>query len=163
MSKPIVSVIMGSYSDYNTMKESCLILEKFNIPFEKKIVSAHRSPELMFDFAKKARDRGIQIIIAGAGGAAHLPGMVASLTSLPVIGVPVQSKALNGIDSLYSIVQMPAGVPVASFAIGSSGATNAALFAIRILANSNIDIQNQLEEYKIQIRENALSKEKDLL
>jgi 5-(carboxyamino)imidazole ribonucleotide mutase len=161
MSKPIVSIIMGSYSDYETMKEACTILEKFNIPYEKKIVSAHRSPELLFEFAKTAKDRGIQIIIAGAGGAAHLPGMVASLTILPVLGVPVQSKSLNGVDSLYSIVQMPAGVPVASFAIGTSGATNAGLFAIRILANTNIELQNQLEEYRNQLRESALSKEKD--
>ena len=134
---PLVAVIMGSHSDYETMKETCVILEKFNIPYEKKIVSAHRSPEYMFDYAKLAASRGLQVIIAGAGGAAHLPGMVASLTTLPVFGVPIQSKALSGVDSLYSIVQMPGGVPVGTLAIGNAGAVNAGLLAVRILSLQN--------------------------
>ncbi len=160
--KSKVSVIMGSHSDYETMKEACSILEKFLIPYEKKIVSAHRSPELMMDYAKKARDRGIEIIIAGAGGAAHLPGMVASLTSLPVLGVPIQSKTLSGIDSLYSIVQMPAGIPVGTLAIGSAGATNAAILAVRILSLNDESLKIKLEEFRDEIRSNALSKEIDL-
>ncbi|NUM41110.1 MAG: 5-(carboxyamino)imidazole ribonucleotide mutase, partial [Leptospiraceae bacterium] len=123
LSSPKVSVIMGSVSDWETMKEACGILTEFEISYEKKIVSAHRSPDLLFSFAKEAKNRGIKVIIAGAGGAAHLPGMVASLTTLPVLGVPIQSKALNGLDSLYSIVQMPKGIPVASLAVG--GAANA--------------------------------------
>jgi len=124
---PQVGVIMGSISDWETMQHACNILDELNIPYEKKVVSAHRTPDLMFQYAETARERGIKVIIAGAGGAAHLPGMVASKTTLPVIGVPVQSKALNGLDSLLSIVQMPGGVPVATVAIGKAGATNAGL------------------------------------
>lgn len=160
--KPLVAVIMGSHSDYETMKEACNILEKFNIPYEKKIVSAHRSPELMFEYAKSAASRGLQVIIAGAGGAAHLPGMVASLTTLPVLGVPVQSKALSGLDSLYSIVQMPGGVPVGTLSIGTSGAVNAGLLATRILALGNKFLGKALEVYREEIMLAALAKEKDL-
>ncbi len=160
--KPLVAVIMGSHSDYETMKEACNILEKFNIPYERKIVSAHRSPELMFEYAKLAASRGLQVIIAGAGGAAHLPGMVASLTTLPVLGVPVQSKALSGLDSLYSIVQMPGGVPVGTLSIGTSGAVNAGLLATRILSLGNKSLVKALEAYREEIMLAALAKEKDL-
>ncbi|RHB48422.1 5-(carboxyamino)imidazole ribonucleotide mutase [Exiguobacterium sp. AM39-5BH] len=134
--KATVGVIMGSSSDWETMSHACEILEELSIPYEKQVVSAHRTPDLMFDYAEGARARGIQVIIAGAGGAAHLPGMVAAKTTLPVIGVPVQSKALNGLDSLLSIVQMPAGVPVATVAIGRAGATNAGLLAAQILSSN---------------------------
>lgn len=161
-SKPVVAVIMGSYSDYETMKEACAILEKFQVPFEKKIVSAHRSPELMFEYAKSASKRGLQVIIAGAGGAAHLPGMVASLTTLPVLGVPVQSKALSGLDSLYSIVQMPGGVPVGTLSIGTAGAVNAGLLAVRILSLQSKVLEKSLEDYRQEIKNSALAKEKDL-
>ena len=149
---------MGSHSDWTTMMEASKILKKFNVLHEYKIISAHRSPELMMEYAKTAKKNGIKIIIAGAGGAAHLPGMIASLTTLPVLGVPVQSKALSGIDSLYSIVQMPAGVPVGTLAIGTAGATNAGLLAIRILSINSIDLSNKLEEYREEIRNTALSK-----
>ncbi|WP_420768510.1 5-(carboxyamino)imidazole ribonucleotide mutase [Parageobacillus thermoglucosidasius] len=131
--QPLVGVIMGSQSDWETMKHACDILEELQIPFEKKVVSAHRTPDYMFEYAETAEKRGIKVIIAGAGGAAHLPGMVAAKTTLPVIGVPVQSKALNGLDSLLSIVQMPGGVPVATVAIGKAGATNAGILAAAML------------------------------
>lgn len=160
---PLVAVIMGSYSDYETMKEACNILEKFKIPFEKKIVSAHRSPELMFEYSKSASSRGLQVIIAGAGGAAHLPGMVASLTTLPVLGVPVLTKSLSGLDSLFSIVQMPGGVPVGTLSIGTSGAVNAGLLSVRILALNDKRLVSELELYREEIRLAALAKEKDLL
>lgn len=160
--KPLVAVIMGSVSDWETMKEACLMLEKFSIPFTKNIVSAHRSPELMVEFAKSARDKGYQVIIAGAGGAAHLPGMVASLTTLPVLGVPIQSKTLNGVDSLYSIVQMPKGVPVGTLAIGSAGASNAGLLAVRILANQNSELAVSLETFATKQKEDALAREKEM-
>jgi 5-(carboxyamino)imidazole ribonucleotide mutase len=137
---PLVSIVMGSQSDWSTMMEASKILKKFNVLHEYKIISAHRSPELMMEYAKTAKKNGIKIIIAGAGGAAHLPGMIASITTLPVLGVPVQSKALSGLDSLYSIVQMPAGVPVGTLAIGTAGATNAGLLAIRILSINSIDL-----------------------
>lgn len=127
-----ISVIMGSTSDWETMKEACQILEEFGVSYDKKVVSAHRTPDLMFEYAQSAREKGIKIIIAGAGGAAHLPGMVAAKTTLPVIGVPVQSRTLNGLDSLLSIVQMPGGVPVATTAIGKAGAINAGLLAIQM-------------------------------
>lgn len=145
---PLVAVIMGSRSDWETMQAATAVLEEIGVPHEKKIVSAHRTPELMREFASGARERGIEVIIAGAGGAAHLPGMVASWTTLPVIGVPVQSHALNGLDSLLSIVQMPAGVPVATVAIGKSGATNAGLLAVSILATSRPDLAAKLEAYR---------------
>lgn len=134
MQKPLVGIIMGSQSDWETMKEAADILETLKVPHEVKIVSAHRTPERMFNYAKAAKDNGLKIIIAGAGGAAHLPGMVASLTTLPVLGVPVQSKALSGQDSLLSIVQMPKGIPVGTLAIGSAGAANAGILAAQILA-----------------------------
>lgn len=143
-----VSIVMGSISDYETVKEACMILDTFNVSYEKKIVSAHRTPEYMVSYAKEARSKGIQIIIAAAGGAAHLPGMIASLTSLPVIGIPIQSKALNGLDSLLSIVQMPAGVPVLTTAIGIAGAKNAALGALRILSIHDDSLEMALDAYQ---------------
>ncbi|MCS6873308.1 MAG: 5-(carboxyamino)imidazole ribonucleotide mutase [Pyrinomonadaceae bacterium] len=146
--KPLVSVIMGSKSDWETMREASEILSKFDIPHECRIVSAHRTPDLLFEFAKSAEERGIEVIIAGAGGAAHLPGMCASQTVLPVLGVPIQSKALSGLDSLLSIVQMPAGVPVGTLAIGTAGAKNAALLAISILANSRPELRKKLKNFR---------------
>jgi 5-(carboxyamino)imidazole ribonucleotide mutase len=140
-----VSVIMGSKSDWETMKHACEVLEQLEVSYEKKVVSAHRTPDLMFQHAESARHRGIKVIIAGAGGAAHLPGMVAAKTTLPVIGVPVQSKALNGLDSLLSIVQMPAGVPVATVAIGKAGAINAGLLAAQILSIFEPELAERLE------------------
>ena len=145
MIKPIVGVVMGSDSDWPTMKEAAAILEEFGIPFEKRVVSAHRTPGDMAEYGKTARERGIKIIIAGAGGAAHLPGMLASHTTLPVIGVPIQTSALGGVDSLYSIVQMPNGIPVATVAIGK--AQNAGLLALRILSIENESISRQLKDY----------------
>ena len=144
---PQISIIMGSKSDWATMKKTADIWDQFGVAYEKKVVSAHRTPDLMFKHAQEARGRGIKIIIAGAGGAAHLPGMVAAKTSLPVIGVPVKSRALSGVDSLYSIVQMPGGVPVATMAIGEAGATNAALFALRILSIEDSKIADALADY----------------
>ncbi|WP_445684504.1 5-(carboxyamino)imidazole ribonucleotide mutase [Weizmannia sp. FSL W8-0401] len=137
---------MGSISDWETMKHACGVLDELNVPYEKKVVSAHRTPDLMFQYAEQARSRGVKVIIAGAGGAAHLPGMVAAKTTLPVIGVPVRSKALNGLDSLLSIVQMPGGVPVATVAIGKAGATNAGLLAAQILSTTNEHIVKRLEQ-----------------
>lgn len=146
--KPLVAVIMGSKSDWETMKVASEVLNEFGVPHECRVVSAHRTPDLLFDFAKSAEERGIEVIIAGAGGAAHLPGMCASQTVLPVLGVPVQSKALNGLDSLLSIVQMPAGVPVGTLAIGTAGAKNAALLAVSILANSRPTLREKLKEFR---------------
>ncbi|RKQ34606.1 5-(carboxyamino)imidazole ribonucleotide mutase [Oceanobacillus halophilus] len=143
-----VGVIMGSISDWETMQHSCSVLEQLEIPYEKDVISAHRTPDKMFDYAKSARNRGLKVIIAGAGGAAHLPGMVASQTTLPVIGVPVQSKALNGLDSLLSIVQMPGGVPTATVAIGKAGATNAGILAAQIIGAFDEDIANNLQNYR---------------
>jgi 5-(carboxyamino)imidazole ribonucleotide mutase len=140
-----VGIIMGSKSDWETMKHACDILDQFEIAYEKKVVSAHRTPDLMFTYAEEARNRGLKVIIAGAGGAAHLPGMVAAKTTLPVIGVPIQSQALNGLDSLLSIVQMPGGVPVATVAIGKAGAINAGLLAAQILATEDVKLASQLE------------------
>ncbi len=145
---PLVSVIMGSTSDWDTMKNAADILKDFEVPHECKVVSAHRTPDLLFEFAKTAESRGIEVIIAGAGGAAHLPGMCASQTVLPVLGVPVKSRALSGMDSLLSIVQMPAGIPVGTLAIGDAGAKNAALFAISILANSRPDLREKLKKFR---------------
>lgn len=139
---------MGSSSDWETMKESCQMLEQLDIPYEKKVVSAHRTPQLMYEFAKGARKDGYDVIIAGAGGAAHLPGMVASMTTLPVIGVPIESKSLKGLDSLLSIVQMPGGIPVATTAIGKSGAKNAGILAARMLSIDNKVVQKNLENYE---------------
>ncbi|AKR07492.1 5-(carboxyamino)imidazole ribonucleotide mutase [Bacillus sp. 22475] len=152
--KSLVGVIMGSTSDWETMKYACDILDELNIPYEKKVVSAHRTPDYMFEYAETARERGLKVIIAGAGGAAHLPGMVAAKTNLPVIGVPVQSKALNGLDSLLSIVQMPGGVPVATVAIGKAGSTNAGLLAAQILGSFYDDIHDALE-----LRREAIEKD----
>ena len=146
--KTLVSIIMGSKSDWTTMKAAADILEEFGVPYETKMVSAHRTPDLLFEFAKSAESRGIEVIIAGAGGAAHLPGMCASQTVLPVLGVPVKSKALKGLDSLLSIVQMPAGVPVGTLAIGEAGAKNAALLAVAILANSRPELREALKAFR---------------
>ncbi|PYS92611.1 MAG: 5-(carboxyamino)imidazole ribonucleotide mutase [Acidobacteria bacterium] len=145
---PLVSVIMGSKSDWATMEIATQTLAEFGVPHETKIVSAHRTPDLLFEFAKSAESRGIEVIIAGAGGAAHLPGMCASQTILPVLGVPVESKALKGLDSLLSIAQMPAGIPVGTLAIGVAGAKNAALLAISILANSRPDLRKKLADFR---------------
>jgi 5-(carboxyamino)imidazole ribonucleotide mutase len=144
----LVGIIMGSSSDWETMSVAAETLAKLNIPYETRIVSAHRTPDRLFEYASGAAARGLQVLIAGAGGAAHLPGMTAAKTLLPVLGVPVQSRALNGIDSLLSIVQMPAGVPVATFAIGSAGATNAALFAASLLAPRYPEIARALNEQR---------------
>ena len=144
----IVGVIMGSRSDWETMRHACETLETLGIPFESRVVSAHRTPDLLFDYASGARGRGLEVIIAGAGGAAHLPGMVASKTTLPVLGVPVQSKALSGMDSLLSIVQMPGGVPVGTLAIGKAGAVNAALLAAAILAPNHPEIESALLAFR---------------
>ncbi len=146
--KPLVGIIMGSTSDWPTMQHASSILSEFDIPHECQVVSAHRTPDVMFDYAKNAAGRGLEVIIAGAGGAAHLPGMVASQTTLPVLGVPVQSKALSGLDSLLSIVQMPGGIPVGTLAIGNSGAKNAALLASRILATTRSELQEKLTKYQ---------------
>jgi len=153
---PLVAVIMGSDSDLEVMKDACSLLEELNVSYEVSIVSAHRTPERMFNYAKSAKDRGIEVIIAGAGGAAHLPGMVASLTTLPVIGVPIRSSALNGLDSLLSIVQMPPGVPVATVAI--NGAKNAALLACQILAIKHKDIDERLSKYRQSIKDEVIRK-----
>ena len=142
-----VGIIMGSRSDWDTLRHAAEILEHFGVPHERRVVSAHRTPELMVQYAKEAEARGLQVIIAGAGGAAHLPGMVAALTLLPVLGVPVQSRALQGIDSLLSIVQMPGGVPVGTLAIGDAGAKNAGLLAVRMLANNNPELREKLRAY----------------
>lgn len=146
--KPVIGIIMGSQSDWSTMQNAANILTELNIPHEVKIVSAHRTPDLLFDYASTARNRGLKAIIAGAGGAAHLPGMCAAKTSLPVLGVPVESKALSGMDSLLSIVQMPKGIPVGTLAIGTAGAINAALFSASILANENEEIRKSLDAYR---------------
>jgi len=145
---PKVGVIMGSKSDWETMRHAVDILQGFGVPHEQRIVSAHRTPEWMSEYARTAEQRGLQVIIAGAGGAAHLPGMVAAQTTLPVLGVPVQGRALSGLDSLLSIVQMPAGVPVGTLSIGESGAKNAALLAVRILANSDSELRAKLHAYQ---------------
>jgi 5-(carboxyamino)imidazole ribonucleotide mutase len=146
--KALVGIIMGSTSDWETMQAAADMLEQLAVPHEVRIVSAHRTPDLLFDYAATARSRGLEVIIAGAGGAAHLPGMTAAKTILPVLGVPVQTKALQGLDSLLSIVQMPAGVPVATFAIGTAGATNAALCAASILSSKHPEIATSLEAFR---------------
>jgi len=146
--KPLVGIIMGSKSDWDTMQSAADTLTRLGVAFETRVVSAHRTPDLLFEYASTARDRGIEVIIAGAGGAAHLPGMTASKTTLPVLGVPVQSKALNGMDSLLSIVQMPAGIPVGTLAIGVAGATNAAILAASILANKYAPIRIALDQFR---------------
>jgi len=146
----LVGIIMGSASDWDTMRQGAEVLDKLSIPYEVRVVSAHRTPDLLFEYAAGARARGLEVIIAGAGGAAHLPGMVAAKTLLPVLGVPIQSRALNGLDSLLSIVQMPAGVPVATFSIGAAGAINAALGAAAMLANKHPPIESALRAYREQ-------------
>lgn len=153
----LVGLIMGSQSDWETMQNAAETLSALGIPYETKVVSAHRTPDLMFEYAASAVDRGLEVIIAGAGGAAHLPGMVAAKTPLPVLGVPVQSKALNGMDSLLSIAQMPAGIPVATLAIGNAGATNAALLAASILGIKYSQIRRALEEFRDSRTESVLS------
>ncbi|MFN2747956.1 MULTISPECIES: 5-(carboxyamino)imidazole ribonucleotide mutase [Bacillus] len=161
--EPLVGVIMGSTSDWETMKHACGILEELGIPFEKKVVSAHRTPDLMFEYAERARERGLKVIIAGAGGAAHLPGMVAAKTTLPVIGVPVQSKALNGMDSLLSIVQMPGGVPVATVAIGKAGSVNAGLLAAQMISAFDEKIARVLDERREHTRQTVLESSDQLV
>jgi 5-(carboxyamino)imidazole ribonucleotide mutase len=146
--KTVVGIIMGSRSDWDTMQHASATLKTLNVAHEVKVVSAHRTPDLLFEYASSAVDRGLKVIIAGAGGAAHLPGMTASKTRLPVLGVPVKSKALNGIDSLLSIAQMPAGIPVGTMAIGKAGAINAALLAAAVLANDDADVAAALEKYR---------------
>ncbi len=145
---PLVSIIMGSKSDWPTMEVASQTIDEIGVPHESKIISAHRTPDLLFEFAKSAEGRGIEVIIAGAGGAAHLPGMCASQSILPVLGVPVESKALKGLDSLLSMAQMPAGVPVGTLAIGQAGAKNAALLAVAILANSRPELRNKLHDFR---------------
>jgi len=159
---PVVGVIMGSTSDWGTMKFACDILDELGIPYEKKVVSAHRTPDYMFEYAENARNRGLKVIIAGAGGAAHLPGMVAAKTTLPVIGIPVQSKALNGLDSLLSIVQMPGGVPVATVAIGKAGATNAGLLAAEILSTNDQSLADKLDSRREEVRLKVLESSDEL-
>lgn len=155
MTAPLVGIVMGSASDHETMAKAEEVLRDFGVPYEVSVVSAHRMPEEMFDYAKGAAARGLKVIIAGAGGAAHLPGMVSALTTLPVLGVPVQSRALSGLDSLLSIVQMPGGVPTATFAIGPAGATNAGIFAVKVLALSDPALGAKLEAHRESLREKA--------
>lgn len=151
-SSPVVGIIMGSSSDWPTMGKAAETLADFGVPYEARVVSAHRTPKLLYDYATSARDRGLKIIIAGAGGAAHLPGMTSAMTELPVLAVPVRSKALSGVDSLLSIVQMPAGIPTATFAIGEAGAVNAGLFAVAILALENPGLADRLADYRENLR-----------
>jgi len=146
--QPLVGIVMGSDSDWPTMQAAAVMLKEFGVAFEARVVSAHRTPDLLFEYAETAAGRGLQAIIAGAGGAAHLPGMLAAKTTLPVLGVPVQSKALSGVDSLHSIVQMPKGIPVATFAIGEAGAANAALFAVAMLANQDAALAGRLAAFR---------------
>ena len=157
--KPLVGIIMGSESDWPTMQHASLTLEELAVPHESRVVSAHRTPELMREYAHEAESRGLEVIIAGAGGSAHLPGMVAAQTLVPVLGVPIQSKALSGIDSLHSIVQMPGGIPVGTLAIGRAGAVNAALLAAAILANTRPDIRNRLRKFRENQQDRVLSAE----
>ena len=147
---PLIGIVMGSDSDWPTMQAAAVMLKEFGVAFEARVVSAHRTPDLLFEYAETAGPRGLQAIIAGAGGAAHLPGMLAAKTTVPVLGVPVQSKALSGVDSLHSIVQMPKGIPVATFAIGEAGAANAALFAIAMLANQDAELHERLQRFRQQ-------------
>jgi 5-(carboxyamino)imidazole ribonucleotide mutase len=155
METPLVGIVMGSASDHETLAKAEEILFEFDVPYEISVVSAHRMPEEMYDYAKSAASRGLKVLIAGAGGAAHLPGMVSALTTLPVLGVPVQSRALSGLDSLLSIVQMPAGVPTATFAIGPAGATNAGVFAVKILALSDPALATKVAAHREALREKA--------
>ena len=145
---PLVGIIMGSKSDWETMRHAAEMLDQLAVPYETKVVSAHRTPERLYDYARSARDRGLKVIVAGAGGSAHLPGMAASMTSLPVLGVPVETRSLKGMDSLLSIVQMPAGIPVGTLAIGKAGATNAGLLAAAILAGSDAKLAERLQRFR---------------
>ena len=154
---PLVGIVMGSRSDWETMQHAAQKLEALGVPFEVKVVSAHRTPDVLFSYAEQAGSRGLRAIIAGAGGAAHLPGMIAAKTAVPVLGVPVQSKALNGMDSLLSIVQMPAGIPVATFAIGNAGASNAALFAAAMLASEQPAIGEALDSFRARQTEDVMA------
>ena len=147
---PLIGIVMGSDSDWPTMQAAAVMLKEFGVAFEARVVSAHRTPDLLFEYAETSSLRGLQAIIAGAGGAAHLPGMLAAKTTVPVLGVPVQSKALSGVDSLHSIVQMPKGIPVATFAIGEAGAANAALFAVAMLANNDVVLNERLQKFRQQ-------------
>jgi 5-(carboxyamino)imidazole ribonucleotide mutase len=155
--QPLVGLVMGSDSDWPTMQAAALVLKDFGVPFEARVVSAHRTPDLLFEYAGTAKARGLKAIIAGAGGAAHLPGMLAAKTVVPVLGVPVQSRALSGVDSLHSIVQMPRGVPVATFAIGEAGAANAALFAVAMLANEDGALFAKLQDFREKQRDKVLA------
>ena len=157
MSAPLVGVVMGSSSDWDVMKHAALLLRQLGVPFEAKVVSAHRTPDLLYRYAEEAEARGLKAIIAGAGGAAHLPGMLAAKTIVPVLGVPVPSKYLKGMDSLLSIVQMPKGIPVATFAIGEAGAANAALFAVAMLANENPALNEKLQAFRLAQTEKVLA------
>lgn len=159
--KPLVGIIMGSSSDWPTMQNAAQVLKDFGVPFEKKVVSAHRTPQLLYDYATTASQRGLKCIIAGAGGAAHLPGMTASMTTIPVLGVPVQSRALSGMDSLYSIVQMPGGIPVATVAIG--GGLNAGLLAARILATADAQLAGRLAAYAADLHDQVVAKDQRLV
>lgn len=161
--KPIVAVVMGSSSDWETMKHACDILDRFEVPYMKQVISAHRTPELMAQFAHDARGNGLHVIIAGAGGAAHLPGMIAAQTTLPVIGVPVRSHALSGWDSLLSIVQMPGGIPVATTAVGNSGATNAGLLAVQILSTTDERLATALADYRNELKEKVAQSNAELV
>mgnify|MGYP001182988885 FL=1 len=162
MDNPLISIIMGSDSDLPTMEHAIKIIEEFSIPYEVKIISAHRTPDLMYEYAESAKSRGIKVIIAGAGGSAHLPGMTAAKTILPVIGVPIESKSLNGIDSLLSIVQMPKGVPVATVAIGNPGAANAGILAAEIIGLFDDDIQKKIQEKRKNIEKKIKSIDLDI-
>jgi 5-(carboxyamino)imidazole ribonucleotide mutase len=157
MTKPLVGLIMGSRSDWETMSHAADTLEKLGVPYERRVVSAHRTPDLLFEYAASAEERGLEVIIAGAGGAAHLPGMTAAKTLLPVLGVPIESKALKGSDSLFSIVQMPAGVPVGTLAIGRPGAINAALLAVSILGNKHPEYRNAIRRFRDEQTQSVLS------
>ena len=156
--QPLVGIIMGSSSDWETMQSAVEVLERLGIAHEVRVISAHRTPDLLFEYAGSAKGRGLEVLIAGAGGAAHLPGMTAAKSSLPVLGVPVQSKALNGLDSLLSIAQMPAGIPVGTLAIGAAGATNAALLAAAILANKHAAVSEALDQYRLEQTAAVLAK-----
>ena len=157
MESILVGVVMGSQSDWDVMQHAVKVLKEFGVPHEARVVSAHRTPEMMAEYAEAARERGLKCIIAGAGGAAHLPGMIASMTTLPVLGVPVPSRHLAGQDSLYSIVQMPKGIPVATFAIGEAGAANAGLFAVSLLAGNDAALVGKLAAYRESLREQVLA------
>ena len=162
MTTPLLALLMGSSSDWETMRAAAQVLDQFGVAYEKRVVSAHRMPDEMFVFAEQAAGRGLRAIIAGAGGAAHLPGMLAAKTTVPVLGVPMPSKQLHGLDSLYSIVQMPKGIPVATFAIGPAGAANAALFAVAMLAHGDAALQRRLQEYRAQQTDAARAMSQDL-